>query len=130
MYMPRRRKCAACRDWFTPSRTNVRYCSPACKQRAYRARSNPHRWRASVSDCDWNHETDKAFASVTAIQQRRHAATWQLDEALRLADEFALCRSGASPTEISRRMLTRVRAVAKRWRAVASELKQHKQASR
>jgi hypothetical protein len=56
----------------------------------------------------------------------RRAAAWQLDEAIRLADEFALCRDGASGAEISRRMLTRIRAVAKRWRALVKELQQRK----
>lgn len=35
---PAPRECAACGSTFTPSRADARYCSPACRQRAYRAR--------------------------------------------------------------------------------------------
>jgi hypothetical protein len=134
MYMPQhRRKCAACRDWFTPARTNVRYCSPACKQRAYRRRRvdprAPRNLRAEAG-CNFDWEHDKEYEHETNRKLNRRAANWQVDEALRLADDFALCRDGTLPSDISRRMLARVRAVAKCWRALASKLKQHKQASR
>ena len=34
------RACAECGQSFYPKRTDARFCSPACKQRAYRKRSN------------------------------------------------------------------------------------------
>src|SRR5262245_39505358 len=133
MYMPRRRKCAACRDWFTPTRSNVRYCSRACKQRAYRRRRadplSPRNLRAEAG-CDFDWEHDREYEGESTQVLNRRAANWQINEALRLADEFALCRDGMQPSDISRRTLTRVRAVAKHWRALANRLKQHKQASR
>jgi hypothetical protein len=32
------RRCDHCREWFTPLRSDARYCSNACKQAAYAAR--------------------------------------------------------------------------------------------
>jgi hypothetical protein len=93
-----RRKCAACREWFSPTRSDARYCSPGCKQRAYRRRRKPG--PLTPIDCiDQEHDKHEGESEREA---RRQAANWQIDEALRLADEFALCRDGASPTEISR----------------------------
>jgi hypothetical protein len=31
-------KCVTCKEPFTPARSDARYCSPACRQRAYRDR--------------------------------------------------------------------------------------------
>lgn len=107
--MPRR-KCRACLKWFTPKRDDARFCSARCKQRAYRRRLKlgPLTPVACV-------------AEEAEGQPHLLAAQWQLSEALRLADEFALFREGAP--KASRRVLTRVRAVAKRWRRLAVELK-------
>jgi hypothetical protein len=80
--------------------------------------------------CNFDWERDKKYEHETEQALNRRAASWQIDEALRLAAEFALCRDGTQPSDISRRMLTRVRAVAKQWRALASKLKQAKQVSR
>ena len=33
------RRCASCDETFTPARSDGRYCSPKCRQRAYRARA-------------------------------------------------------------------------------------------
>lgn len=35
------RHCATCSDHFTPPRADGRYCSPKCRQKAYRTRKNP-----------------------------------------------------------------------------------------
>lgn len=32
------RNCEGCGESFTPARSDAKYCSPACKQKAYRAR--------------------------------------------------------------------------------------------
>jgi hypothetical protein len=34
----RRRRCGQCGEEFTPPRSDARYCSPACRQKAYRTR--------------------------------------------------------------------------------------------
>ena len=118
--MPRR-KCQACRRWFMPSRSDARFCSAACRQRAYRRRVPPS-GRIAEMGCDFDYEHDKDYDSEPERQSHLRAAQWQLWEALRLANEFALFRNGAP--KVSRRMLTRVRAVVKRWRRLAAELAQ------
>jgi len=108
--MPRR-KCQACPRWFTPKRKGAQFCSAACKQRAYRRRRKPG--PLTPIDCvDEEHEG----------QSHLRAAQWQVSEALRLADEFALFRDGAP--KASRRMLASIRSVSKRWRRLAAELAQ------
>jgi hypothetical protein len=115
--MPRR-KCQACPRWFTPKRASSRFCSAACKQRAFRRRHKPGPL-TPVACVDQEHHR---YEEESAQQSHLRAAHWQIDEGLRLADEFALFRDGAP--KVSRRMLTRVRAVAKRWRRLAAELAQ------
>ena len=115
--MPRR-KCHACPNWFTSARDDARFCSAACKQRAYRRRLKPGPF--TPVDCD--DEEHHRYEGEAERQAHLRAAQWQLYEALRLANEFALFRNGAP--KVSRRMLTRVRAVAKRWRRLAAELAQ------
>jgi hypothetical protein len=108
--MPRR-KCHACPNWFTSARADARFCSAACKQRAYRRRLKPG--PLTPVDC----VDDEA-----EWQPHLLAANWQIDEGLRLADEFALFRDGAP--KASRRMLASIRSVSKRWRRLAAELAQ------
>ena len=33
-----RRQCPICNEWFSPTRTDARYCTDACRFRAYRKR--------------------------------------------------------------------------------------------
>jgi hypothetical protein len=113
-----RRKCQACHDWFTPKRDDARFCSPACKQRAYRRRLKP----GPLTPVPCIDEEHHRYEGEPERQSCLRAAQWQVSEALRLADEFALFREGAPKP--SRRMLTRVRMVSKRWRRLADELAQ------
>lgn len=49
------RTCDGCREAFTPTRADARYCSPACRQRAYRDRreaGRPKRRRRPITD-EW-----------------------------------------------------------------------------
>ena len=114
--MPRR-KCHACPNWFTSARDDARFCSAACKQRSYRRRLKPGPF-TPIPCVDEEHHR---YEDESAPQAHLRAANWQIDEGLRLCDEFALFRNGAP--KVSRRMLTRVRRVAKRWRRLAAELK-------
>jgi hypothetical protein len=95
--------CRSCRQPFKPKRRDARYCSAACKQMAYR-------WRHID---DWEDPDEDAPA-----QDPTARAKWQIERAYELADEFALPEG-----PVSRRMLTRVRAVAKRWRKLAADLR-------
>jgi hypothetical protein len=40
-------RCRQCSETFTPRRTDARFCSPACRQRAYRSRRAIFSWGAS-----------------------------------------------------------------------------------
>jgi hypothetical protein len=40
-----RQRCLVCEEWFRPERSDSRYCSPACRQRAYRQRRH-------AADCE------------------------------------------------------------------------------
>jgi len=115
--MPRRtrRKCQACPRWFTPKRKGARFCSAACKQRAYRRRLGP----GPFTPVDCVDEEHHRYAGEAERQSHLRAAQWQLFEGMRLADEFGAPRC-------SRRMLAKVRSVAKRWRRLAAELAQQK----
>ena len=115
--MPRR-KCHACPNWFTSARADARFCSAACKQRAYRRRLKPGPL-TPVACVDEEHHR---YEDESAPQAHLRAANWQIDEGLRLADEFALFRDGAP--KASRRMLASIRSVSKRWRRLAAELAQ------
>src|SRR5262245_49884990 len=88
-----RRKCQACPRWFTTARDDARFCSAACKQRAYRHRLRPGPL-APVACVDQEHHR---YEDESERQANLRAAAWQLDEAMRLADEFALFRDGAAP---------------------------------
>jgi hypothetical protein len=113
--MPRR-KCRACHEWFASARADARFCSAACKQRAYRRRLKPGPF-TPIPCVDEEHHR---YEGEAERQSHQRAAQWQVSEALRLADEFALFRNGAP--KVSRRMLTQVRMVARRWRRLAAEL--------
>jgi hypothetical protein len=112
--MPRR-KCQACHDWFT-ARAGARFCSAGCRQRAYRRRLKP----GPFTPVDCVDEEHHRYEDESAPQAHLRAAQWQVSEALRLADEFALFREGAP--KASRRVLASIRSVSKRWHRLVDEL--------
>jgi hypothetical protein len=114
-----RRKCQACHEWFTPKRKDARFCSAACKQRSYRRRLKPGPF-TPVACVDQEHHR---YEDESVLQAHLRAAQWQVSEALRLADEFALFRDGAP--KASRRVLASIRSVSKRWHRLAAELKRN-----
>jgi hypothetical protein len=117
-----RRTCPICHKRFTPSRSDAVTCSSRCRQKAYRRRRNPHRWKASGDECSWDREHEKAFPTDSDRQHRRDAAQYQSGEALRLATEFALLRPGTVAAEITRGRITEARKVANAWTRLVDEL--------
>jgi hypothetical protein len=45
---PADRPCVICDEPFTPKRSDALYCSPACKQKAYRQRSQEALWNSET----------------------------------------------------------------------------------
>jgi len=122
MPKPKRPGCIVCGKKFTPTRSDAVTCSSACRQRAYRLRKNPHRWKASANDCAYDKEHEKAFPSDTDQEQRRNARAWQFAEAMRLAKENALLRPGTGRQEIKRTHINEALKVANAWKRLAAEL--------
>jgi hypothetical protein len=122
----RRRPCLICRKRFTPSRADAVTCSGRCRQKAYRLRKNPNRWKASGDECGWDPEREKAFPTDSDRQHRRDASAWQLAEATRLAAEFALLRPETSTAEITQARIREVHKVANAWTRLADELRRRR----
>jgi hypothetical protein len=123
-----RRKCLQCRSWFRPTRSDARFCKAACRQLAYRQRHDPHRRQPSKSECDRDHEHERVFPDDPDWVFNRNAADWQLDEGLRLAEEFALLRPGTRPQDITRARIAEVRKIANAWKELAAELRRQRRA--
>jgi predicted nucleic acid-binding Zn ribbon protein len=126
----RARRCPACKKSFIPKRADARTCSNKCRQALHRRNHSFRRWRVlppeGQGECDFNPEIEPAFADDKPHQFRHSAAVHQIDEAIRLAKEFALLRPGTEPHEISarrRRILPRVRAVIRAWRELLDKLR-------
>ena len=122
-----RRTCPICRKRFAPGRSDAITCSSRCRQKAYRRRKNPHRWKASGDECGWDREREKAFPTDSDRQHRRDASTWQLAEAMRLASEFALLRPGTAVAEITRTRIREVRRVASAWEHLVDKLQRRRE---
>jgi hypothetical protein len=123
----RRRTCPICRKRFTPSRADAVTCSGRCRQKAYRLRKNPNRWKASGDECGWNPEREKAFPTDSDRRHRRDAAQYQSVEALRLAEEYALLRPGTIAAEITGARIRETRRVANAWTRLAVELQRRRE---
>jgi len=126
MSKPKRFRCTVCGKRFAPNRNDAVTCSNACRQRAYRWRKNPHRWKAGNDDCGWDHEREKAFPTDSDHEQRRHAAAWQFAEGMRLAQEYALLRPGTGKQEINTARIAEVSKVGKAWKQLAAELQRRR----
>jgi hypothetical protein len=124
----RRRTCPICRKRFTPSRADAVTCSGRCRQKAYRLRRNPNRWKASGDECGWDPEREKAFPTDSDRRHRRDASAWQLVEATRLAAGFALLRPETSAVEITQARIREIRKVANAWTRLADELQRRRAA--
>jgi hypothetical protein len=73
--------------------------------------------------CDFDFENDKDYSGEPDSVFRARAADWQLDEALRLAEEFAWLRPGTEAHEIKASDLKRVQKVIKAWTNTLRKLK-------
>jgi hypothetical protein len=122
-----RRTCPVCHRRFTPTRTDAVTCSNRCRQKAYRRRRNPHRWKASADECAWDREREKAFPTDSDRQHRRDAAQYQSAEAMRLASEFALLRPGTVAAEITGVRIRETRRVANAWMRLADKLQRRRE---
>jgi hypothetical protein len=107
------RHCFQCNRVFTATRSDARYCSAKCRQRAARA---PVR----LVDC---YDPEQRQEGEPDSVYRFNAAAWQLSEAERLAKEFALLQPGTEPYEISNKTLRGVRAIARAWAKLWKELR-------
>lgn len=120
------RRCRFCKRPFIPTRADAHTCSNRCRQALHRGRRRRLKLFPKDSpacNIDWEHDT---FEGEPELKQRAGAADWQLDEAERLAKEFALLRPGTEPHEITarrRRVLPRVRAVIRAWRQLLEKLR-------
>ena len=114
--VPARRECAICGAAFTAVRSDARFCSSRCRKRWAREPVN-----LAPVDC-WDQEHDQDEGEPDSVF-RRNAMNYQLDEAERLAKEFALLRPGTEPHEISKKTLRGVRKVARAWAALLKELR-------
>jgi hypothetical protein len=113
-----------CGASFRAIRSDARYCSARCRQRAARIPS----FQKGSPACDFNFEHDKDFDGEPESVTRARAAVWQLDEGERLAEEFALLRRGTEPHEISAKTLRGVRKVARAWAKLCKELRARRRA--
>jgi hypothetical protein len=74
----------------------------------------------SACDIDWeNHREDD---SESDAQVRARAVEWQLHEAVRLAEEFALRRPGTQAREIKRATVRKIAKVITAWRLLHKEM--------
>lgn len=64
------RKCEACGDTFTPPRSDARYCSPACRQRAYRQRAENRPRQPGGAIQEGNTVIDTATTEATNTDPR------------------------------------------------------------
>jgi hypothetical protein len=74
--------------------------------------------------CDFDPEHDKEEDWMTDEDIRSNAFRWQTDEAVRLAEECALLRPGASPSEITAERLKKIATVINAWRELHRKLQQ------
>ena len=83
--------CRECGNPFTPARADARFCSSACRQRAYRNRKQPNTIRNSnrVTDAEMSprEAVERDAASITADMRALAARLRQL-----FADDHALPR--------------------------------------
>jgi hypothetical protein len=77
----------------------------------------------SGSACAINWENHREDASESDAVVRKRALQWQLHEAVRLADEFALRRPGTHPTEVTDAVLRKIAKVIAAWKRLQKEMK-------
>jgi len=77
----------------------------------------------SGSACDINWENHREDDTETDAQVRARAVEWQLHEAIRLAEEFALLRPGTRASEIKITTIRRVGTVITAWRNLQAKLR-------
>jgi len=111
-------RCACCKRKFTPKRTDARYCSAACRQRAYRRRQRARRRglssppAARVNLCQhcgagfWATAPGQRYCSPSCRQLAYRARRRQVEAALVAAGVPA----GLAADTVERFGLARVRA--------------------
>lgn len=76
----------------------------------------------SGSACDINWENHRESPTETGAHIRKRAVDWQLYEAVRLAEEFALCRPGTERREITLTIVRKINGVIKAWKKLHAEM--------
>jgi hypothetical protein len=86
---------------------------------AERKRKRPAK-KKTACDIDWEHHQESPDEGGAEVRKR--AVTWQLHEATRLADEFALRRPGTQSSEISLTTVRKINSVINAWKKLHKEM--------
>jgi hypothetical protein len=80
----------------------------------------PAKKAASACDIDW--ENHRESPTETGAHIRKRAVDWQLHEAVRLAEEFALCRPDTERREITLTIVRKINGVIKAWKKLHKDM--------
>ncbi len=94
--------------------------APPRPRKKDRLRKRKRAGKQSACDIDWENHKEKDEEPDHVMRAR--AADWQLHEAMRIAEEFALLRPGTRATEIKLKHIAGVVRVSRLWAKLAKAL--------
>ena len=107
-YTPRARTCPICSERFTPARKSARFCSPACKQKAYRRRAArrkppappaaPALEASTCAHCQRGYFADRAHPSLYCSTRCKNAS-WRMRRAAAVDTVAAVLRQAGKPCD-------------------------------